>query len=169
MLQHCGKGLDLDLALQRWPRKSRAKQVAEKLLFCIRARLQSCRKPLNICWALAPARFFWVAFACGFAAGLGSYLSASSPFSLKTEGARKTHCAYPRHRFRSTTTRMRVPLSMKIHGDMRRHGLPRWCRRYRHGAKHTQPVDTSKESCRVQVRNPQMTHSTDTPAKRTIL
>src|SRR5215467_10468539 len=37
--------------------------------------------------------------------GFGSYLSASSPLSLKTSGARKTHWAYPWQRFRSTTRR----------------------------------------------------------------
>src|ERR1700676_788831 len=38
--------------------------------------------------------------------GLGSYMSASSPFSLRTVGASGTHCAYPWHRFRSITIRI---------------------------------------------------------------
>src|SRR5580704_13911114 len=42
--------------------------------------------------------------------GLGSYMSASSPLSWRTSGARGTHCAYPWHRFKSTTIRISLPL-----------------------------------------------------------
>src|SRR5215471_17531926 len=45
--------------------------------------------------------------------GLGSYMSASSPCSWKTSGASGTHCAYPRHRFRSTTRRI-LPLLLRL-------------------------------------------------------
>src|SRR5215510_535503 len=45
--------------------------------------------------------------------GLGSYMSASSPCSWKTSGASGTHCAYPRHRFRSTTIRI-LPLLLRL-------------------------------------------------------
>jgi hypothetical protein len=55
----------------------------------------------------------------GESSGLGLYISASSPLSWSTSGARGTHCAYPWQRFRSTTIRIGLSLLHRLARSLR--------------------------------------------------